>query len=131
MKIFLGIFAVVMIAILLLSYGIRSGDRRAEEQERASPTCKSNWTLCKDGPEVVERYKGKEQKSYFDPRFDCERATEDAVKYGKPQWPNTGYNFNSVEYAIKNGKLRLAEKNARLQNGFGVTAKAISSVNSI
>ena len=83
--------------------------------------------LCSDGgrainnsdPDWPESLQGKAREFY-----------ERYVKYGKPQWPKTGYNFNYVEYAIKNGKLRLAEKMRGCKMASVFTAEAILNVNS-
>src|SRR5262245_38430796 len=78
--------------------------------ESASPTCKSDWTRCKDNRELVNDWSGR-----INATTQCRSAAMKLAKYGDPKIPYTFpfSTFYPAEKSVETGKLTLVEKNAQ------------------
>jgi hypothetical protein len=82
----------------------------------SSPTCYSDWRLCKDNAELFNTYWG-----VHNAKAACVQIANKQVTYGQPQWAAKpfDYYYNGADYP-KTGRVRLNDPESRFQNGFGV-----------
>jgi hypothetical protein len=101
------------ILFILAVIGFKAGD--SAPSAPASPSCKSDWTLCTDNSDMANNYKG-----WFDVKYDCKEQATDMAKYGTPEWPSAFYFasfYPGTNY--KTGLVTVIEPKAKFQNGFG------------
>jgi hypothetical protein len=114
MKFFLIVFGIVGF-IIVAGMTLVEKDRA---QEQANPTCKSDWTKCKDNSDLANNY-----RDWTKVKVSCEMEAERQARYGTPKWPEPSWiSFGSflpgTDY-VTSGTAVAIEKNAQFQNGFG------------
>jgi hypothetical protein len=85
-----------------------------------SPSCASDWRLCKDNTDFVEnnlfgwgRVKG-----------ECKEAAETKSKFGTPEWPWLAFHSYIGGDSIHNtGTIFVSEDDAKFSNAFGAMEK--------
>lgn len=115
-KSFIGcvLFSCLVASCIMLS----AAEKKERAQEAQTPTCKSDWTKCKDIEEMADK-----NSDFRSARWDCERKTTAMAKYGEPKWPKypfEGYRVYKTDQAA--GRIVFAEDDAQFQNGFGAMA---------
>jgi hypothetical protein len=81
------------------------------------PTCKTDYTKCKDNTDLHEH-----NEAVHSLRYDCKTQATKLAKYGDPQWSGPlefFAHFRTGADEPKTGKAILIDKSARFQNGFG------------
>jgi hypothetical protein len=115
---FLKFGAFVFIGLFLVGKCVSDADQKVQHQaalEKAWPTCKSDFHLCKDNSDLANHY-----EKMSDAQFNCYWQAKDMAKYGEPKFET--YKFPSFlpgETAPKDGRLILIDTRAQFQNGFG------------
>jgi hypothetical protein len=74
----------ILLFIGLIAWAIYEGGN-IQEEEKAHPTCISDYTKCSDNKDVIEHHQAKDGISM---RVKCETAAEDVAKYGTPEFPS-------------------------------------------
>ena len=105
---------------------VKCGER-VEDQERASPTCVSDYTKCSDNEDVIEHHK---VGVWIQPSLACKDIAKRTAKYGEPDlpWQAFGTSFRGRDYVVT-GRALLIEPHARYSNAYGamlhVTARCV------
>lgn len=85
--------------------------------------CSKFWETCEDNSDLANNYDG-----WTDASVACEMATENRVRYGKPDWGGwfrTSFGtFYSGDSYVKDGTAILIEDDVKLQNGFGAMVRS-------
>jgi hypothetical protein len=114
--------------------GIASTTPNTEQQQRqeqldATPSCRTDWHLCKDNLDILVRY---DEDKVWHMKSECKRETNKLVKFGDPQWTwdyfaATNHGTDAVEYGV----MTLIDTDVKLQNQFGTYghAKVVCGVN--
>jgi hypothetical protein len=111
-----GCGTILLLVVGFIAWAVYEGGQ-IEEQEKANPTCVSDYTKCSDNKDVVENH---HTKSGVSMKVACQVTAEDAAKYGTPKFsflPFGSY-YEGRSY-IDSGTAILIENGAQFQNGFG------------
>jgi len=113
----------VGLALYLIGIGEMTGSHGPSEPAKAedtSPTCKTDWKLCKDNFDVLLNY----QYGMSSPKAYCYDAAMRSAKFGDPKLPRKFAAFDklALEQPEQLGMVRLLEDDAQFQNGFGAYA---------
>lgn len=119
--------AIAIIVVLVVGYNFIKSNTTAANvsvvatDPPASPTCKSDWHLCNDNSELMN-----DNNSVVGAQIACKSKANETAKFGSPEWPWFAFgSFYKGDDGVKTGKLRLVEKDAKFQNGFGAMAHVI------
>lgn len=86
-----------------------------------APSCKTDWHLCADNSDLVNN-----NNSMTSAQVACKTKANDSAKFGSPEWPWFAFgSFYQGSDGPQTGKIRLVEKEAKFQNGFGAMAHVI------
>jgi hypothetical protein len=118
-KVIAAITATLIVILIVTGYLMVKEDEIKENKE--PPTCKRDWKLCIDNSDFVNNLSGMGKI-----KAGCQRAANDATKYGDPEWPWLSFKlYKPGNDYVKTGVAVLTEKDARFQNGFGVKTKVV------
>ena len=114
-----GIVGFIIFAMVTAGKTIQENER---VREQANPTCKSDWSKCKDNSDLAHNWEG-----FSRAQVDCQNATNDRAKYDTPKYTSgyPGYfsSFRDDNSANKTGKMLVIDKDVKMQNGFGAWAR--------
>jgi DNA-directed RNA polymerase subunit RPC12/RpoP len=110
--------ALFMIGAVLL--GTYEEDEGRREQEKANPTCETNWRKCSDNADLINHYGG-----VIGAQVDCRMEAEKRARFGSPKWPPVPFgSFYEGVQDTKTGMAILIEPDARFENAFGVMVRS-------
>jgi hypothetical protein len=114
------VFGGLAIAGLIAMGAAGNAPSREDVAEKANPTCKSDWKLCKSNLEVILTYK----YGHSWPQHQCLEAAKRSAKFGTPVFPDWWKAFDklALQQPAELGTVRLLEDDAQYQNGFGAMA---------
>jgi DNA-directed RNA polymerase subunit RPC12/RpoP len=109
-----GCASLLVIGLVFIVAAVILGDR-TKQNEKANPTCKSDWHLCFDNADIVNNYEGISMG-----QVSCKMEAQKLAKYGEPKFPFLSFStFYRGDSYRKDGIVSLIEKDAQFQNGFG------------
>jgi zinc-ribbon domain len=118
----IGCGGIMLVIIAFIAWAINEGGK-IEEQEKAHPTCVSDYTKCTDNKDVVEHHQAHNGISM---RVECETAAEQVAKYGKPDFPFLPFSTSRTGRSyIDSGTAILIENDAQFKNGFGASEHVV------
>lgn len=119
--------AIAVVIVLVVGYNlIKSNSSDTSPGSTAAATepaasCKTDWHLCSDNADLINN-----NSSILGAQIACKSSANDLAKFGSPEWPWLPFgSFYKGDDGVKTGKLRLVEKDAKFQNGFGAMAHVI------
>jgi zinc ribbon protein len=115
----------VMVAVIaFFAWAINEG-HNIEDQEKAHPTCVSDYKKCTDNKDVVEHH---QSRTGISMTIECKAAAEQAAKYGTPELPFFAFGmYRSGRSYIDSGIAVLVENDAQFKNGFGASEHVIAT----
>jgi RNA polymerase subunit RPABC4/transcription elongation factor Spt4 len=116
----LAIVVVIVLAIGYLSRAANNEGGSASANEKANPTCVSDWTKCKDNSDLANNWKD----YHWNVASACKQEADGRAKYGNPKW--SWYSFGSFlpgDSAAKKGVISAVDNDVQFQNGFGAYAR--------
>jgi hypothetical protein len=106
-----GVAGLMLIGIIVL---IVIGSRQ-DADNKANPSCKSDWRLCSDNADLINNFGDITRGQSY-----CKIEAEKLAKYGTPKFPWLAFStFHKGSDYVKTGIAVLLEKDAQFQNGFG------------
>jgi hypothetical protein len=109
-----GCLGIIVFVVGFIAYAAHEGSKMIEE-EKAHPTCTSDYTKCTDN-KVVERHQSSDAINLA---IECKFAAKDAAKFGDPDIPFLGFSTYYPGHSyIDSGTAVLIEKDATFNNGF-------------
>lgn len=76
----MGCLVVVVGFVVIIALAINEGGK-LEEAEKANPTCVTEFKLCKDNAELIERHR---PVNGIKLSIECLEAAKSAARYGEP-----------------------------------------------
>jgi hypothetical protein len=108
-------FVVVIIGIVTITIATHYGEEN-QRQEKANPTCRSDYLKCTDNKDMVEHH----SPNSISLAVLCKLAAQDTAKYGSPTFPFVPFGtYYSGRSYLDSGTATLIEKDASFKNGFG------------
>jgi hypothetical protein len=119
----IGCGGIMLVIVAFIVWAINEGGK-IQEQEKAHPTCVSDYTKCADNHDLAEHHQSKDGISM---RVECEEAAKRVAKYGTPEFPFLPFSTYRVGRSyIDSGTAILVENNAQFKNGFGASENVIA-----
>lgn len=106
----------IMIGLLGLIIFAAAEGSNIEDQEKAHPTCVSDYTKCKDNADLLNHH---ESKDGIHLSIKCKEAAEDIAEYGTPEFPWIPFDsYHPGRSYIDGGEAVLIERDAQYKNAF-------------
>jgi hypothetical protein len=114
----IGCGGIMLVIIAFVAYAVHEGGK-IQEQEKAHPTCVSDYTKCSDNKDAIENHRSKDGISM---QVECEHAAKQTARYGTPEFPYLPFGAYYIGRSyIDSGTAVLVENNAQFKNSFGAT----------
>jgi hypothetical protein len=105
----------IVILLIIAFVGLVAIANRESEREKANPSCKSDWHLCRDNADLVNNFGDITLAHAY-----CEVESKRVAKYGTPKFPSFAFStFYKGDAYVKTGIATLIEKDAQFSNAFG------------
>lgn len=112
----IGCGVIILCIIMFIGYAITAGGK-LQEEEKANPTCVSDYKKCKDNKEIIDRHKS---KNNFSLEAECKIEAQKIAKYGEPNLPFLAFKtYFKGNFYIDDGTAVLIEDGATYKNAFG------------
>ena len=110
----------VLSAVAVIAIGI--WDFSNFRAELKNPTCRSDFSKCKDNEDLVNNYRGADHLSLSS---RCRNEAKKINRFGEPSLPTGSFGwYTTGDSYLKSGMVRLQEREGRFANQFGAMVKS-------